>query len=139
MPDAYGYTPTLLDKALDAAIARDEPMPAADLEALGTPRVFHAFRVAAAKRGLPDPVPGGETLEVEGITALVLRGDEGILELDCAGCGGPLIDCDRGPLVDAATDSPHECPGPCPECVAGSNDLSGRHRVGCTFRLEVRA
>lgn len=53
------------------------------------------------------------TVEIRaGITAEITTDAEGIAGVRCLGCGTDLVDDDRSPFYDAATDdgTPHACP-----------------------------
>jgi sugar (pentulose or hexulose) kinase len=47
-----------------------------------------------------------------GITAVIVADDDGIATVTCTACGVALVDDDRSPFYDAATDdgTPHNCP-----------------------------
>lgn len=57
----------------------------------------------------------GVTVETRaGITATIVSDAEGIVSVCCVTCGTALVDDDRSPFYDAATDdgTPHVCPEP---------------------------
>lgn len=63
------------------------------------------------QQGLPIPVTEYETRA--GVTARIDYDAEGTPTVACAGCGAALVDDQRSPFYDAATDNglPHECGG----------------------------